>query len=271
MTLPVFIGIAVALFMAGIFFVVKGISSEELEAVPISNPEEIKELRGAFPPPKPEKPSVGGEDIGGALSEEKIPESIRVSQLEEENQRLAGQIEEQKEKCARLERHIEVLTREHRNQHDEMTAVIRQLKAQNDDLLVQMKKSDGQIAELRAELTAVQKSGEEKSKEARKAIELLKTQKLAVGKAELGALSDKLAESLAVIESLKRENKELQQANDELKNNFRKTEELNACLVEKERMLHYELTKNRAQALGLEKICEGFRAQIETMTAEAAG
>ena len=55
-----------------------------------------------------------------------------------------------------------------------------------------------------------------------------------------------------------------------MKNNSKKAEELNAHLLQKDQMIQYELTKNRAQALGLEKICEDFKTQIESMTVSAA-
>jgi len=66
---------------------------------------------------------------------------------------------------------------------------------------------------------------------------------------------------------VKGENKGLQGFNQGLKNDFEKTKEHNAHLIEKERFMEFELSKNRAQALGLEKICEDFKVQIETLTA----
>ena len=42
--------------------------------------------------------------------------------------------------------------------------------------------------------------------------------------------------------------------------------EFNNYLVEKERLLKYELTKSRAQSLGFEKLCEDFKVQIEELS-----
>ena len=97
----------------------------------------------------------------------------------------------------------------------------------------------------------------------------IKEQRAEASKTEFEALSSKLVESISTIEDLKRENKALQQSNSDLRDEFKRTEELNEHLLKKEKMIQYELTKNRAQALGLEKICEDFRTQIETMAATA--
>ena len=97
----------------------------------------------------------------------------------------------------------------------------------------------------------------------------LKEQRAEAGRVEFEALSGKLIESINIIGDLKRENKDYQKANLDLKDAFKKMEEMNDHLVKKEKMMQYELTKNRAQALGLEKICEDFRTQIETMSATA--
>ncbi|MBU4334114.1 MAG: hypothetical protein KKD07_06710, partial [Candidatus Omnitrophica bacterium] len=45
--------------------------------------------------------------------------------------------------------------------------------------------------------------------------------------------------------------------------NLNKLKEYNAYLLTKEKVLQYELTKNRAKALGFEKICEDFKRRID--------
>lgn len=49
-----------------------------------------------------------------------------------------------------------------------------------------------------------------------------------------------------------------------LKERIRQLEEFNEFLLAKDRKLQYELTKNRAQTLGLERICEDLKRQMET-------
>ena len=49
----------------------------------------------------------------------------------------------------------------------------------------------------------------------------------------------------------------------ELELSFNKLKEYNSYLLTKEKVLQYELTKNRAKALGFEKICEDFKVRID--------
>jgi len=100
--------------------------------------------------------------------------------------------------------------------------------------------------------------------------ELLKSQKSGVDQSEFEAIGNRLEGSITAIETLKGENKDLQQSNQNLIDDFKKTQEHNAHLVEREKVMEYELTKNRAQTIGLEKICEGFKIQIENLTAPAS-
>ena len=67
------------------------------------------------------------------------------------------------------------------------------------------------------------------------------------------------------IKQLEAQCDELRQAKIDLTRNFEKIKELNESLLDKEQSLYYELTKSRAQSLGLSKICEDFKGQIETM------
>ena len=75
---------------------------------------------------------------------------------------------------------------------------------------------------------------------------------------ELIEVSENLAE-------LKGKNEEMIIERQEGKHNNEKLKDFNQHLIEKEKILKYELTKSRAQSLGLEKICEDFKIQIEEM------
>ena len=86
---------------------------------------------------------------------------------------------------------------------------------------------------------------------------------------EFEALSNRLEGAITTIEGLKGTNKDLKLSNQALQEDFKRTEELNVQLLEKERIMQYELVKNRAQALGLERICEDFKRQIEEMSVVA--
>jgi len=307
MLIPILIGAAAVLFVAGIVFIVKGVSSEDQKVVPISNPKEIEELKSAFMPPQKKELSEAELEIQKKIEPQITPrlEEAQVNPLTEENVQLKAQMEDQKNKVVQLEKTLEDLRKEYnqlkgqekedassghelldelktkkeslekqyeesRNQQVELEAAINQLKTEKDDLSVQVKRREDQAAELQTELTSVKAASEGKLKAAQETINQFETQRPEVDKSELDALSNKLVEAIASIEGLKCENRNLQQLTLDLKANFKTTKELNAHLLEKEQMMQYELTKNRAQALGLEKICEDFRTRIETMAATAA-
>ena len=291
MTIPIYIGIAALLFIIGIVLVLKGIPSEEEKAVLISNLHEIRELKETFVPSEKNEPQV-------ALRSDVTPkEQPQVNQCMDENHQLRKEILEEKERYAQLERQMGALKKEYDQAKEQTKETIGDLKEETAKLSAQNKtlaSNGGMLDKLQAKTELLETQYGESRKQLAKmaaAIEQLRTEKnelltqmkidkdqaaeqfnartTAANKTEFQALSDKLVESIAAIEELKRENKNLGQSNWSLKEEFKKVEELNAHLMKKEKMMQYELTKNRAQALGLEKICADFRARIETMAASA--
>jgi chromosome segregation ATPase len=90
-------------------------------------------------------------------------------------------------------------------------------------------------------------------------IEVLKLQASAEKKeAASGSSSDVVS-----MDKLKQERDELLDAGRMQEVNIQKLKEFVAFLQEKEKMFQYELTKSRAQILGLEKICADFKEQQE--------
>ena len=293
MTIPIYIGIAAVLFITGIVFVLKGISAEEETAVPILNPSEIRELKETFAPPKKDGSGVTAPsaDVGG--------EQFQGEQVMGENHQLRKEALEAKENYEQLKGRMEALQKEYTEVKEQKEETIRTLKNENvkiqtereqisanDELLDDLKTK---IEMLERQYTESQKQQEEmrtmvgqlrtekddllaqtKQKDEQASAQIM-TKTIMTNKAEFEMLSNKLIESISIIEELKRENKDLQKTNSNLSDRFRKTGELNDHLMKKEKMIQYELTKNRAQALGLEKICADFRTQIETMAGAATG
>ncbi len=68
------------------------------------------------------------------------------------------------------------------------------------------------------------------------------------------------------VKSLQADNDNLLQTRAGLDVDLRKVKELNETLIQKEDMIQYELTKNRAQATGLEKVCENFKQQLNELS-----
>lgn len=287
MIISVFIGVAAVFFIIGILFIVKGVSSEEQEAVPISNPKEIEELKSTFVPSGlktvlTEDPIVPQGEVSPDLAPpvkivqpQESREQIQIDQLTEKNQQLIEQLNEQKDKFEKVELNIEVLKKEYKGLKEQGAGKIKILEEQ----MEKVQSENGRLTEgLSSKSELLEKKHEENQRlqtEMRATVgrlelekeELLKVKDVSVDKSDYEALSNRLVGTISTVEGLKGEYKDLQKSNDELKDTFKRTEELNVHLLEKERLMQYELIKNRAQALGLEKICEDFKAQIEAMTA----
>lgn len=229
----------------------------------------------------------------------------KMNELQRENTHLKEQLEERKIKFLQSEENMAVLKKEYaqlktsekeavsedlklpdelkqkseqwEKQHAELQGRLSEVnlaaaksRFEQDELLAQIKKSEEHVAALNQQMQAAQKTHDDKIKEADQALEELRSRKSDASRMELVSLSDKLTTAIAALETLKRENQELAQRNANLERNFKQVEEFNVHLREKERTLQYELMKNRAQSLGLEKICEGFKVQIETMAAASS-
>ena len=279
MDMTTLIGIAAVFFILGILFIVKGTSSEEDSAIPISSPEEIEELKSAFLPPEQKELPTAKEEMLPNTASTNLSKDPGVTVPIDLNQR--SEIDELTQKNKQLEEDFQVLQKESqeiKNSHlDEIKILegkISSIQGEKEQLLTDHKLIDelkvkGELAEKRHAENKIQQD------ELRKFIstlesemeELIRVQKLGADRYELQSINNRLESSIATIESLKGENKGLQGFNQGLKNDFEKTKEHNALLIEKERFMEFELSKNRAQALGLEKICEDFKVQIETLTA----
>lgn len=77
-------------------------------------------------------------------------------------------------------------------------------------------------------------------------------------------LNIQLDQSLQVIEQLKKEKAGLEQESLVDKRNFEKIKEFNNFLLDKEKMLQFELNKSRAQIMGLEKTSEELKTQAQS-------
>jgi len=283
MSIPVIIGIAAVFVVLGILFIIKGSSSEEEHAVPISNPKEIEAFKNSFNP-SGEKGSSGlkggmlsditssnGSKEAGVPSSSGLNKKSDINELAQKNEQLEQNLqmlkrENQQIKNSQLEK-IKVLEGDIANIQREKERLlpnhqlIDELKEKGETFEKRCAENKVQQEELR-ELVRILESEKD---------ELMTSQKSGVDESEFQALSSRLENSIATIESLKGENRNLQQLNQDLKNDFEKTKEHNTHLIEKESIVEYELSKNRAQNVGLEKICEDFKVQIERMSSCESG
>lgn len=146
---------------------------------------------------------------------------------------------------------------------EEGNVLLRRLEDENRTLLAQAEEKDGQIQDVRKNLELMQKSNNQKLNEAHETISLLQVQKQEGDRARENMLNKELSEAMSKLETLNQEKEDLSRAKTDLENNLRHIKEVNAHLLGREKILRHELTKNRAQAIGWEKICGDFKTQIE--------
>ena len=140
---------------------------------------------------------------------------------------------------------------------------LRRLEDENRTLLVKAEEKDGQIQDVRKNLELMQKINNQKLNEAHETISLLQVQKQEGDRARENMLNKELSEAMSKLEMLNQEKEDLLRAKIDLEDNLRHIKGVNAHLLEREKILRHELTKNRAQAIGWEKICGDFKTQIE--------
>ena len=139
------------------------------------------------------------------------------------------------------------------------------LKAENQSLLKQGQESQKQIERLRGNIELMQKINNQKLNEANEAMHRLEIQRSEADRVQQEILDKQLSQALAEVGEFKKEREQLLQARDGLEQDFTKIKDMNTYLLEKEKLLQYKLTKERAQSLGLERICEDFKIQIDEM------
>src|SRR3989338_8702893 len=142
---------------------------------------------------------------------------------------------------------------------------VARLKTENQSLLEQGQESQKQSERLRANIELMQKINNQKLNEAQEAMRILQIQKSESDRIQHELLDKKLSDALAEVGGFRKEREQLLQAHNGLERDFTKIRDSNTYLLEKEKLLQYELTKERAQSLGLERICEDFKIQIDEM------
>lgn len=142
-------------------------------------------------------------------------------------------------------------------------SVISELKDENQLLIKQIKLSELRTKELRSELEIVQKDQNEKLLNAQETIKKLEESQRQSSYIQNEVLGKELQQAKESMEYMVKERDALRYTMNSLQEQVEISKELNAHLLEKEVLLEYELSKSRAQALGLERICEDFKVQIE--------
>lgn len=166
---------------------------------------------------------------------------------------------------------------ERRIQENEKKA--EQLKAENQNLMRELKEKEDQLRQLRDEEEFMQKNSDQKIHEAQKAMDFLETQleesartQAVESSARQEALKKQLSEITSAVNQLRQEKEDWAAVRADLQDRLHTAEAHNARLVEaegparqRESVLRRELARQHDQILGLEKICEDFRIQLDEM------
>ncbi len=179
-----------------------------------------------------------------------------VTSLTAENESLNGNSEALKLKDQELEKNKELLKT--------LTADNERLKSDLEssrNSLEELNKQKDQVAQLTSEKESLAKDLEI----AQQKVQQLNTALLVKQEALSYELTKSQAENKydSRLAGLENEKIALLAVQTDLRRDLEKIKEINVVLLKKEEMIQYELTKARAQAMGLEKISEDFKTEIE--------
>ena len=233
------------------------------------------------------------------LQEEATALQARLKELEEKNKSLEGQadasiqLKELEEKAKSYQQQLDVAKAKETEAQNELSAVKIRLEQE-------VKEAQDMAEQLKSEQQAnIQKALDEQrgafdQKEAGIAREIEKefqqrlddlTKTLQNLKAEQAVFEAQNQELKESIEKLKKDNENnpaqsetlsqlqsekeaLAQEKKKLEDEFQNLKQSDQVLVEKTKLIQSELTKTRAQSIGLEKICANFKIQLEEIRKE---
>lgn len=159
-------------------------------------------------------------------------------QNEIEHERTKG------ENSHRLSDELEQLKKEKRQLETEVFGQLKEAEMRNKEYEIANKAYQDDFEKQKAQI-------EELKKKLRQSSDELK-----------GQFSQKIEHAEKVNAQLKAEKDRYVQLLEKLQVDYNKLRDYNQDLLEKEQLLQYELTKQRAQSLGLEKICEDFEVKL---------
>ncbi|GEM_PF-3780127 len=203
----------------------------------------------------------------GSLGEEA---TRSILELKERNGILENQLDLSSAKISQLETQMVVIKKEMGQQLIEANAAIARLKVENEaqdrvdkDSLLKEKQ---EIQEWREKISRQLREMEDTLMQAKEESLLLKDTKKLL-EAKLAVLEDdykkELAQAKELVSNLTEQKQTQTQRADELEQNIAKLKDLNSTLIEKAKILQYELNRQRTQATGLERVCANFKSQME--------
>lgn len=193
-------------------------------------------------------------------------------ELKERNGILESQLDLSSAKASQLETQISVIKKELGQQLIEANSVIARLKAEGEsqDRITResMLKEREELEGLREASTRKLRNMEEDFIKTKEENLLLKDAKRLL-EAKLSVVEDDYKKELAQAKdfagNIGIQKEEQAQQIAHLEQDVTKLKELNSTLIDKAKILQYELNRHRAQASGLERVCANFKTQVEEM------
>ncbi len=197
------------------------------------------------------------------------------TQLTQDNNKLKRQIEEKQVALERLTVEIETVRQSYERLCRDEQENIAKIDQCGKEFAQLRQEAITQQAQLTAQLTQGQDENRQlrdHGEQRQKQIERLRASLEVANQVhhEKEILDQQLVRAMARLRELQREREELIRTRASLQEDLAKVKDFNIFLLEKEKILQYELTKQRVQALGLEKICEDFRIQLDEMSRSGA-
>lgn len=145
----------------------------------------------------------------------------------------------------------------------ELQAAMSKLKSENDSIRQDLTRREKDFEQLRAKAEQVRKDFQQKLDAEEEKQRALRLQIEKLNAAAAKAMNDEAVVLKKQIEELQFELKQALLAKDRTEQDYARVKAFNEQLMEKESLLQYQLMKQRAQAIGLEKMCEDFSSQID--------
>ncbi|MGE0267620.1 MAG: hypothetical protein AB7S78_04095 [Candidatus Omnitrophota bacterium] len=192
--------------------------------------------------------------------EERQGDLATINKLKNEKQLLIDSENQYKDRISGLESKIKDLDSIYL---EKLSKQKLEIKAEQDSIVERLKmqctEAQQKVADLEEQSQTLKENYEKKMGELSNELDSLRNSLLN----QENTVSEAVAESQNKSEEIEREKQGLLQELQELKAKHEKIEANNVYLQEKEKILVYELSKSRAQALGLERICKDFKSQMD--------
>lgn len=222
---------------------------------------QIAELKKALEASKEsiERLTVENHRITKLLDQEKT----EYSRLEESAIALKTELrkitEQEKPQIEKLEEKIRNLIQE-KEALSNSKLMLDKVMIENQELLFHIKDKESQISKQNEDFKTAQSEYELKLNNLRNEQMQLKEQ---LNSHDIQQLSQQLSQANQIITQLKQEETALFKTKEDTESRLQQIKKINDNLLEREKFLHYELAKSRAQVMGLERFCEDFKEQLE--------